>query len=430
MPERVETMILGAGVAGLSAAWTLKEAGQAATVFEAAERPGGLLDNFEVQGFRFDNGVHLSFASEPEVRAIFDRTPYKTHQALSFCWEDGRWLKHPVQNNLFPLDAAEKAELIAGLAEQGERPIANYEDWLIGQYGAPIAERWPFRYTRKYWTIPAAELGVDWIGKRMRKAELKEVLFGAMTAETPSTYYISEMRYPERGGYRAFIEPLIAAADVRTGRRAVAIDLAARVVRFETGEEIGFDRLISTLPLPVLVELTRDVPDDLRADAATLYATRMDLISIGLRKADVAPSLWLYIYDEDILAARIYSPSAKSADNAPAGCGSLQFEIYSSVQAPQTHSVEEMRENCLKALETMGIATRADVIFAHHKHVPYANVVFDLGMEARRDRVKAWFIEQGIGLAGRFGEWDYLWSNQSFMSGRKAGLALVGQTAS
>jgi protoporphyrinogen oxidase len=139
-----------------------------------------------------------------------------------------------------------------------------------------------------------------------------------------------------------------------------------------------------------------------------------------LRRPEVSPSLWFYIYDQDILAARVYSPSWKSADNVPPGCSSLQWEIYSSCRRPLKASVAEMVENCLAAMERMGLAARSDVIFTHHKHLPFGNVVFDLGMEERRDAVRAWVEAQGIGLAGRFGEWAYLWSNQSFMSGRAA----------
>lgn len=420
MPETVRNLILGGGIAGLAAAHRFAEAGEPATVYEAAGEAGGLLAGFEVEGFRFDNGVHLSFATEPEVRSVFDRTPYLDHPAESVCWEAGRWLKHPVQNNLFPLSPAEKAELIAGLADAPDEEPATYEDWLVGQYGRPIAERFPLRYTEKYWTVPARALGVDWIGKRMRRADLKEVLFGAMTAETPSTYYISEMRYPREGGYGAFIRPLVEAADVRLGERATALDPVARTVTFAGGATLGYERLVSSIPLPALAEITPSLPDDLRADARSLFATRMDVISIGLSKANITPSLWFYIYDEDVWAARVYSPSEKSPANAPAGCGSLQFEIYSSVKAPQRHTPAEMIENCLRALETMGLAARGDVLFAHHKHVPYANVVFDLGMEARRDRVLAWFAAHGVATAGRFGEWAYLWSNQSFMSGYRA----------
>jgi protoporphyrinogen oxidase len=166
--------------------------------------------------------------------------------------------------------------------------------------------------------------------------------------------------------------------------------------------------------------MMRDVPDAVRADAETLFATRVDLISVALRRPEVSPSLWLYIYDQDILAARVYSPSWKSADNVPPGCSSLQWEIYSSCRRPIEVNVAEMTENCLAAMERMGLAARSDVIFTHHKHLPFGNVVFDLGMEERRDRVRAWVEARGISLAGRFGEWAYLWSNQSFMSGRAA----------
>jgi protoporphyrinogen oxidase len=186
------------------------------------------------------------------------------------------------------------------------------------------------------------------------------------------------------------------------------------------GGDVPYESLVSTLPLPNLVAMMPAVPESIRADAESLFATRVDLISVALRRPEVSPSLWFYIYDRDVLAARVYSPSWKAANNAPEGCSSLQWEIYSSVRRPQTASVAEMTENCLAAMERMGLATRSDVIFTHHKHLPFGNVVFDLGMEARRDRVRAWVEAQGIALAGRFGEWAYLWSNQAFMSGRAA----------
>jgi protoporphyrinogen oxidase len=415
-----DLLILGGGIAGLSAAWTARDLGLSALVLEAQDTAGGLLDSFSVGGFRFDNGVHLSFASEPEARAIFDRTPSYEHEAVALCWDSGFWLRHPVQNNLYPLPLEERIALIDGLVRQPEGEVRNYRDWLVQQYGSAIAARWPLVYTEKYWTVPAEQLGIDWIGQRMRRADLAEVLRGAMADRAPNTYYISRMRYPVRGGYRAFIEPLIEAATIRTGARVVSIDPDRREVTLAGEETISYRRLVSTLPLPSLVAMMRDVPTAVRADAGTLFATQVDLISIALRRPEVSPSLWFYIYDQDILAARVYSPSRKSADNVPPGCSALQWEIYSSARRPLAASITEMTENCIGAMERMRLATRSDVIFTHHKHLPFGNVVFDLGMEERRDRVRRWVEAQGIGLAGRFGEWAYLWSNQSLMSGRSA----------
>ena len=88
-------------------------------------------------------------------------------------------------------------------------------------------------------------------------------------------------------------------------------------------------------------------------------------------------------------------------------------------------SPEILIENSLNAMQRMGLADLADVAFTHHKHLPWGNVVFDLGMEERRDRVRAFVSQQGIALAGRFGEWGYLWSDQALLSGRRAVRALL-----
>lgn len=415
--EPAEFLIIGSGIAGLAAAQAARSAGRQAVVLEAAARAGGILDSFEIDGFRFDNGVHLSFAKEPEVRAVFDQTPFLEHDARSLCWDRNIWLRHPVQNNLYPLEAEVKARLIESLvhAEAGE--IANYRDWLLQQYGAEIAGRWPLAYTEKYWTVPAERLGTAWVGPRMRQADLHEVLLGAMTEDVPSTYYINKMRYPRQGGYRAFIEPLITGADIRYGHDVIVVDSDARSLCCANGRCFSYRHLISTMPLPMLVRAIPETPGAVRAMSETLFATEVDLISIAINKPSSLPRLWVYIYDRDLLAARAYAPDLKSPDNVPAGCSAVQFEIYSSRERPQKASIAEMTENCLMALERMQLARREDVRFTHHKRLPYANVVFDLGMEKRRDQVKDWLERQGIGLAGRFGEWAYLWSNQSMMSG-------------
>jgi len=419
-------VILGGGISGISAAYRLQRMGCKAVIYEANSRAGGLLDNFTIEGFRFDNAIHLSFATEPEVREVFDLTPYFSYPAIPWCWDNGAWLKHPIQNNMFPLSVDERVELIAGLVARPNLEVKNYREWLIHQYGESIALRWPLPYTEKYWTVPAEELGTAWIGNRVRRADVQEVLRGAFSSETQNHYYATEMRYPKRGGFRAFIEPMIAQTDIRCNHRASEICLKRRQVRFTSGELVNYEKLISTLPMPALINIIDEVPDDIRNAAATLFATSIDLISVCFRKPDVQPHLWFYIYDKEIFAARAYSPSVKSPDNVPEGCSSLQFEIYSSPRKPQIHSVEDMKANTMMALKKMGLVkSEGEIILMHHKHLPWGNVVFDLGMEERRALILNWLQKVGINSAGRFGEWDYLWSNQAFMSGINAAMKVA-----
>ena len=79
--------------------------------------------------------------------------------------------------------------------------------------------------------------------------------------------------------------------------------------------------------------------------------------------------------------------------------------------------MDELKQNVLYALKKMAIATEDDIVFLHHKHLPWGNVIFDKGMEDNRAIVQAFLAENKVYSCGRFGEWDYLWSNQSFMSG-------------
>jgi protoporphyrinogen oxidase len=416
--EHIDTVVLGSGIAGLGAARAARRQGRRAVIFEARHRTGGLLDNFEVDGFRFDHAVHLSFATEPLVREIFDRTPYLTHPADSICFEDGHWLKHPVQNNLHPLPPEQKVALIQSfLARPTDLADDDYEGWLRHQYGDAIAERYPIKYTRKYWGTPATELSTTWIGNRMRRAELSEILFGAFTDETPNTYYTKEMRYPEKGGYKAFIQGLIDESEIRTGRAAVRVDPAERAVYFADGAAVTYERLVSTLPLPVLAKMM-DSPPPVMAAANRLVATSIDLVSVGVNSPVDFP-LWLYVYDEDILASRVYSPSRKSPDNVPPGCSSLQFEIYSR-GTESRFTTAQVLEDTRYALGKLGLCDPALVRFYDHRRLPYGNVIFYRGMEDDRTIVMNHATQRGVTSCGRFGEWDYLWSNQSFVSGYQA----------
>ncbi len=415
-----EILIIGGGVAGISAALHARKAGREALIFEAKKRWGGLLDHFHVDGFRFDNAVHFAFSSNEDYRAVLEMTDYITHRPEPYNYEQGRWLKHPVQNNLYPLPAEEKVEAIKSFIErpdQSEDP--DYGQWLVEQFGEVIARRYPFRYTEKYWTVPADHLSTDWIGNRLYRPSLEEVLFGAMTDRTPSTYYLPELLYPRRGGYRAFLEPLVEGLDLVTGKEVTRINPEEKFVECSDGSREYYQHLVSSMPLPELIRIIDAAPRSVKEKAAALWATSVALVSLGFNCPKAGEHLWFYIYDRDILPSRAHAPFRKSPDNAPEGCSSLQFEIYYSQHAPLKRSGEELTEHILEVVEKMELASRSDLSVTDFRTLPYGNVVFDRGMVDRRDFVLDYVRDCGILPVGRFGEWDYLWADQSFLSGKK-----------
>ena len=104
----------------------------------------------------------------------------------------------------------------------------------------------------------------------------------------------------------------------------------------------------------------------------------------------------------------------RRAENRPT---TRQFEIYYSRELPLKFTDDELVAKTLDAMEKIGVATRSDVAALDCRHVEFANVIFYDGMEENREIVRREVRRQEIVSCGRFGEWDYLWSDQSFMSG-------------
>lgn len=416
---RIDNVILGAGIAGLGAGYTLHKNGVKSVIFEKDDTYGGLCGNFTINGFRFDRFVHFTFSKNEQVNEIFNASSPEIYRHLPEAYNvyKGIWIKHPAQNNLFPLTEEEKELIIKDfLARKSadDTPVINYEDWLRLQFGDYFAEHFPMVYTRKYWMKEARELRTEWVGQRVYQPSVDEVIAGSKTAETPNTYYAKEMRYPKYGGYKQFMKVMADVADIRYNKKVSSVDATNKTVSFEDGSFVEYSRLISSLPLPELVRMVKNVPEDVVDACAKLECTCGYHVSIALKTKNIPPYLWWYIYDEDNLSARVHSPSMKSPDNAPEGCSSLQMEVYCK---EGEYTEEEIKERTVGKLISLEFIKEEDILFVHLGYEKYANVIFTGPIYDARKIVRDYMSSVGIETIGRFGEWDYLWSDQSLLSG-------------
>lgn len=415
-----KTVILGAGIAGLSAAYHLKQKGITSAVFEQESDWGGLCGNFSISGFRFDRFVHLSFAPDEYTQKMFDGTggmhehvPYPTN------YYHGYWIKHPAQNNLHPLGTEEKINIINDFVNRPQREvseISDYEEWLRCQYGNYFAEHFPFAYTRKYWGVEPRELETKWVGIRMTSPDLSAVLRGAFEPQDKCFYYAKVMKYPKSGGFKSILNTIAQNADIRLNKQACHIDPAQKRVRFADGSVEEYSQLVSSLPLPEIIKMLPDVPENIRIAAQNLRYTCGYQISLGFKRPDIAKHLWFYIYDEDIAPARVYSPSLKSPDNAPAGCSSLQAEIFFANGTPLPDAGEMLEKTIGKLIE-MSIFKAEDLIVKDIRFEKFANIIFDRHIYQNRQIILDYLQKQHIHSIGRFGKWEYFWTFQAFADG-------------
>jgi protoporphyrinogen oxidase len=421
-------VILGSGMAGLGAASHLRAEGKAARVLDKKAYAGGHTTTHERQGFLFDEGPHVSFTKEEKIKKIFAeavKNDYLSIDAYIDNYWQGQFIKHPVITNMHGMPVDMIAKCISDYVEAGKNPnppINNYEDWLVASYGRTYAEAFPMQYASKYHTTHASNLSTEWVGPRLYQAKLGEVLQGALSSNAPNIHYVQDYRYPKHGGFAAFLNGLTGASDILVDHEVVTIDPKARSMGLRNGKSMGYGGLISSIPLPDLVPMIQGVPKDVLEAASRLACTNVVLVNLGVNREHLSKSSWTYFYDDEFTFSRVSFPRTFSPHVVPAGCGSIQAEVYfSNKYKPLQGSPESCIQPAIDGLKKCGVLRDDDkILFQEAMLIPYANIIFDLERAAALRTVHAYLDEIGIAYCGRYGDWGYLWSDEAFFSGEKA----------
>jgi protoporphyrinogen oxidase len=415
-------------MAGFGAATHLHAEGIRPVVYDRNSYYGGHTASFrDKKGFLFDLGPHISFTKDPRIQDLFAKYVDQKYEAvqvkLNNYWR-GLRLTHPVQLHLNGLPKDLIVEIISDFVKEHavERKIANYEDWLIASYGKKFAELFPMQYTRKYHLTTAANMTTNWLGPRMYRPSLEEMLKGALAPWTPDVHYITNFRYPTNGGFVSYLKDLPGIADLRLGHELVAVDPRKRELRFANGAATRYDSLVSSVPLPELVPMIAGAPADVVEASEKLACSTCVLVNVGVGRSDLSEAQITYFYDQDICFTRLSFPHMLSATNVPAGCGSIQAEVYFSEKyRPLTQSPEALIDQVIADLRKSNtLRDRDEVLTRHATVVRYANVIFDLDRTAALETVHGYLDEIGIKYCGRYGDWGYMWTDESFISGERA----------
>jgi len=423
--SRAKIAILGAGMSGMAASKALCDLN--CSVYESRSHAGGHASSFTTEkGFIFDEGPHVSFTPHDRIKNFFARSvgeqffEYPTYATNYF---EGHILKHPVQCNLYGLPADLITKCIADFVRaqyEDKRPIETYKDWCYRGFGETVSEVFTRPYTRKYWNLELEQLATDWVSERIYAPRLEEVLEGALKRQTGEHYYMSKFRYPEHGGFGAYNTLLERGAPIEYGMRAVELDLDHKTILFANGKSEHFDHLISSLPLPEIVRLCKDVPPSVKEAGEKLACTSHFLLSLGINRPSISNAYWTYYYDEDIPFSRASFPSKYSARTAAEDCSSMQVEVvHSRFKSIPSHDV--LVEQCIDSMIKVGLLhSREEIVSLDARDIRYANVIFDFDRAPNRAIVHDFLAAHSIHWCGRYGEWAYLWTDQSVLSGERA----------
>ena len=416
-------------MAGFGAAHRVHEAGAKAVLFDKRSHFGGHTASFTYPGgITFDEGPHVSFTKHERIQKLLAEAvdqKYETfHTKVNNYWK-GFWVKHPAQINLYGLPPELIVNVLRDFVEAQHRqhpPIQNYEEWLRASFGHTFAENFPMLYTVKYHTTTAQNMSTDWIGPRLYQAKLEEVLRGALLPSTSDVHYIPGFRYPSHGGFVSYLRRFMESSDVRLNHVLAQIDAKKKELRFQNGTVVPYSGLVSSVPLPDLVPLIQGAPKDVLDAAARLACTDLVIVNLVVDRPELIDAHWTYIYDQDVFFTRLSTPHLQSRHNVPPGCGSLQAECYYSHKyRPLDRKPKDCIEPVIRDLKRIGVLKETDkILFQDTMYIEYANVIFDLERAAAVATVHGYLDDLGIRYCGRYGDWAYIWTDESFMSGEKA----------
>lgn len=429
--------ILGSGMAGCGAAHALSSEGITSVMYDEKSYYGGRTASHQYAGgFTFDEGPHISFTRVERIQKLLAENinfQYETLKADVNNYWRGHWIKHPAQSNLYGLSTDLVVNILrdfihAHNSDYGE--ISNYADWLRASFGNTFAETFPMEYTIKYHTTTADNMSIDWIGPRLHRPNLEEVLRGALTSDTPDVHYVDNFRYPSHGGFVSYLHPFMKQTDLRLDHKLIQIDPQKKRLHFANGVVASYDRLISSIPLPEIIPAIVGTPTDVLAASQQLACSTAVIVNLGVNRPDVLDAHWTYFYDRDVCFTRLSTPHRQSPHNVPSGTSSIQAEIYFSKKyRPLDRAPEEWIEPVIADLIRCEILREDDeLLFKNSFLVPYANVIFDLERSAALSTVHGYLKDLGIAYCGRYGEWAYIWTDESFISGEKAAQHILNQT--
>lgn len=393
------TAVLGAGPAGLTAAYVLGLRGAPGVVYEADGLVGGIAKTVEYNGYRFDLGGHRFFTKFAQVQRLWEDLmgdEFLTRPRLSRIYFDGKYFAYP----LLARDVLARL----GLLESGRCALSylwsrvstarltpeTFEDWVTANFGARLYDAFFASYTEKVWGIPGSEIHAEWAAQRIKDFSFGKALLRALhlSRQTPTTL-IEEFRYPRLGPGQMWermqgrVEER--GIDVLLRHRVTAVHHDHARVHAVTVEHDGrstdvpVDAVLSSMALSDLILSLEPRPTaEVVAAAERLRYRSLCLVALVIDHEQPFPDNWIYLHDPGTRAGRVQNFGAWSEDMVRPGTTCLGVEYFCF----EGDDIWEMPDGDAVALATdelarIGLVDPADVVDGVKVRVPKAYPMYD-----------------------------------------------------
>ena len=316
--------IIGAGPAGITAAYQLAKENIAVDVYEASDAVGGMAKTISLWNQKVDLGPHRFFSSDPRVNQVWLEmvgSDYDMVNRLTRIYYKNKFFYYPLKpfNALSKLGVVEAANCVFSFAKENLRAKKSdgdesFESWVVEKFGRRLFEIFFKTYSEKLWGIKCDELDADFATQRIKKLSLLEAIKNALTGGKDNCHktLVDTFAYPHAGSgivyerMADFVKSAGGRVFCQTPVERVCVE-NQKVVGLElpNGEFRRYDQIISTMPLTRLVTQLPTAPPEIIESAKSLKFRNTILVFLKVNAVDLFPDNWLYIHADDLLTGRI-----------------------------------------------------------------------------------------------------------------------------
>jgi len=437
--QSAPVIILGAGPAGLTAAYELARNGVRSIVLEQDTVVGGLARTIEHNGYRFDIGGHRFYTKLPYIENIWKEvlgTDLLVRSRLSRIYYRSKFFHYPLEplNALTGLGPTEGARCLASFLRARLSPSApedDFETWVSNRFGRRLFQIFFKGYTEKVWGMPCNQISAEWGEQRIRGLSLATVLRDALGQRLRG-------RRTARSLVRKFYYPRLGPGMMWSRMREIVEQQGVEVVVQAPVEEIHWTRVgitaviaagrtytggqfVSSLPIRELIHRLRPEPPEELRQAVHDFRYR-DFITVALivQGGNLFPDNWIYVHDPSVTVGRIQNYGNWSPDMTPDHSTScLGFEYFCQEgDGLWTQSDAQLTALATRELEYLGFAAAGRLLDAKVVRVPKAYPVYDGSHRRGLTTVRAFLrTTPNLQLVGRNGMHRYNNQDHSMLTG-------------
>jgi len=433
-------LIIGAGPAGLTAAWEAEKHGVKTLILEGTSEVGGISRTVERDGWRFDIGGHRFFTKVEAVNILWDEILGKEDFLLrprkSRIFYKSKFFDYPLKplNALLNLGFFESFLCVFSYLYVRIFPPKdqnNFENWVAARFGWRLYNIFFKTYTEKVWGIEANKIGADWASQRIKNLSLSKAIFNAFRKNDSGeviTTLIDKFKYPKYGPGMMW-----QAAEKKLSEKGHKIIFNSRVCSIEknnkniyevtvlSGEKYFAETVITSLPLAHLPSLlTPNTNKNTLAAGESLKFRDFLSVALIIDTQDAFDDNWIYIHDPNVSVGRIQNYGSWSPYLIKDGMTCLGLEYFVNENDNYWNmSDEDLISLAKDELTKLNLVDVSKIKKGYVVRMPKAYPVYDLNYKKNIEIIKNWLEEEhkSIFPIGRNGMHRYNNQDHSMMAG-------------